>query len=271
MKINKILILIASILFCYPITSSDASVTLQEAASIEKQPDLPIKVGLVRINKVDAQEAEKSVKKIVEFTESDAIKAILVWIDCTGGSAGYAELIARELEICSNTKPVVALVINNCYSGGYLIAASSDYIIAPTNAGIGGIGAVLRIKRYKNIKEVAQNGISADVEYDSVYAGEFKIASQAEAPLFDQQTRAFYQQMIDSAYKSFIEYVARRRNLDLENASSWANGKDFNGQQAVELGLIDQLGGYSDAINKLKSLISSNQAECTQNKLQFIE
>lgn len=260
------------LLICNPITNAadKGSVALQAQES-KPQDKFQIKVGVIRVTKIDLQETEKAVKKIVEFTASQDIKALLVWIDSAGGSAGYADLISRELEVCAQVKPVVALIVNNCYSAGYLIAASCDYIIAPKHAGVGSIGIVLRLKKCTNIKEVAQNGITADVQYDTVYAGKIKVASQPESPFFDEQTRRFYQNNVDQAYELFIDYVAKKRNLSLENASEWADGKDFTGKKALELGLIDQIGGYSDALNKIKSLIHHGLCHCSESLLQLVE
>lgn len=194
-----------------------------------------------------------------------------MWIDSAGGGAGYADLISRELEVCAQIKPVVALAINSCYSGGYLIAAASTFIVAPAQAGIGNIGAVLKIKKYKNLKEVAQNGINADVYMDTIFAGDYKVATQAESPMLDDEKRAFYQEYLNNAYQIFVEYVAKKRNISLSNVNEWANGKEFTGQRALELGLIDQIGGYSDALNKIKSLVHHGLCHCSESLIQLVE
>lgn len=227
-------------------------------------------IGILKLTSaIDTTHAEKLIKKILDFSENKSITGVMLLIDCHGGT-GAAELIARELERLALRKPIVALIINSCYSAGYLVAASANYIIAPAAAGIGSIGVLRKIKRISNINEVAQNGLHADVSYDVVYAGTYKIDTDSIAPHLDDEMRTYHQQLCNELYHLFIERVALRRNLKIEDARDWADGKEFSGKSALSMGLIDQIGGYSDAVEKLKILMR-DRGTYKEGTLQFIE
>lgn len=236
--------------------------------SVIKAPQTTI--GVINLNKkIDGAETERIIKKIISFSEQEQIKALLIIIDSGGGSTGFSELIAREIELLNKSKPIVSLIANRCCSGAYLISAHTQHIVAPETSESGGIGVVFSIEKYKNMYRKTKDGINAEVVSETIAAGKYKASTWAETP-FDDEMRAYHQSQTNEFYKLFIRAIAEKRKLPLENATEWAEGKTFTGKQALELGLIDQIGGYSDAVEKLKSLLRE-RGILTNEKITFVE
>lgn len=227
-------------------------------------------IGFIKIGgTINPIAAEKILKKIFQFSEDHAIKSILLAIDSSGGDCGTTELLFREISLLSNIKPVVALVINRCCSGAYKIAIGAHWIIAPAAAIIGNIGTWYSIEWHKNIR-IHNNYHQADVHHEIIAAGKFKVLNHPESLSLNDEERALVQESVNGNYKIFCLLVAQQRRLSLENISDWADGKIFNGAIALEKGLVDQVGGFSDAIAKLKELMQKKYSQ-VHDKLIFIE
>lgn len=225
-------------------------------------------IGIIRIiNKI--HETEEIINKIVDFGQDPNVKGVLLIVDCGGGAIGSSEILFREVKELSCQKPVVTLVINTCCSGAYWIAIASNWIVAQSSSTIGAIGVKFAIEKCKNFKQTDQ-GHTADLDITVLCAGKFKGAcDERTAPMNDEE-HAFMQAYVDQQYEIFTSFVAQARNLSLEKVSEWAEGRNFTGAQALKLGLIDQIGGYSDAVKKLEQLIHDRGIVITQ-KLTFIE
>lgn len=228
------------------------------------------KIGIVKIiGKIDVENTEKILKKIIGFSEEMAIKGILLIISSEGGSSAATELIFREIQILSAIKPIVTLVINECCSGSFKIASGSNWIIAPAASTIGSIGTIQFIVRHRN-SHVKKNDYEADVEYELIHAGKYKAMYHAEASALDDEQREYIKADINEIYKIFYTIIAQQRNLSIDKIHEWADGKCFTGETALKLGLIDQIGGYSDAVKKLRALIEKKDIKLKE-KLIFVE
>ncbi|MFZ5954431.1 MAG: signal peptide peptidase SppA [Candidatus Dependentiae bacterium] len=259
---------------CNIILSAKAlNIPLLSKFLVKKAQHVPAQnqIGILKLtNQINNEETEKLIKKIIEFAEKDSIKGILLVINSNGGSSGLSELISREIEMLNKTKPIVTLVASMCNSGAYLVASATSNIIAPSMSTIGSIGVLWSNKKINNMKQKNSNGINGDIIYDTVHAGKYKIARNEDTPIMKDEVRAFYQEHVDNCYKNFVARVAQFRNLKIENVSDWADAKEFTGEQALQLGLIDQVGGYSDAVEKLK-LLMRERGSYKDGKLHFVE
>ncbi len=258
MKISSKLFLI---LCSVTISTPRNSIALFEKFFKKKIENPPIecpcsdKIGLIKIiGKVNLENVEMILKKIIAFAEDPQVKGVLLATSSEGGNSAITELIFRELQLLSMAKPTVTLVINDCLSGGYKIATGTNWIIAQAASSMGSIGSISVIERHKN-SHINRNGYEADISYEIIQAGKFKALDYPESPALSDEERAYLQADMDATYKVFYTLVAQQRNLPLEKLSEWADGKIFTGEKALELGLIDQIGGYSDAIKKLQELI----------------
>lgn len=266
----KLFIVINMISIC---NSHAVSIPLIGKYLTKKVEPAPIQhqIGVIKLTTaINNEETEKVLKKIIEFAGKASVKGILLVINSGGGNSGLAELISREIETINKTKPVVALVTNMCNSGAYLVAASASSIIAPSMGTVGGIGVLWSNKKLQNIKQKNSNGLNGDIVYDTIHTGKYKLARNEDTPIMNDDVRAFYQEHVDNCYKNFIARVALFRKLNPEKAPEWADAKEFTGEQALHVGLIDQIGGYTDAVEKLKILMR-DRGTYKEGKLQFIE
>jgi len=189
-------------------------------------------------------------KYLREYFENSSIKAILLKIECPGSAAGTGQAIFNELVMLKkdHPKPVVVLVENVCASGGYYIAAGADRIIAPGAAIIGSIGVTIPylfqlrdfIEEYK-------------IHYTPIKSGTYKCIGDPFVDLTGPE-KALLQSVLDDSYQQFAADVAKSRNLSTTELNVWADGKIFSGRQALQLGLIDELGSAYNAIKAIKEL-----------------
>lgn len=227
-------------------------------------------VGVIKITGgIRNENAEKLMKKIIALEENSAIKGIFLVVDSNGGSSGSSELLFRELKNVSEKKPVVTLVADFCLSGAYKIAAGSHWIVAPGAASVGSIGTRFTIEKHKNVR-MKHKGYTADPEREIFHHGKYKVITDPHSPALDKESRALMQGWIDDLGQTFCTIVARERKLSLDKKAEWADGKNFSGNQALKLGLIDQVGGYSDAVKKLRELMKE-RGSLVDGKLNFIE
>jgi len=177
------------------------------------------------------------------------VKAIVLRVSSPGGSPEASEQIAAAVRAARAAgKPVVVSMGTYAASGGYWISAEADHIVAQPSTLTGSIGVfggkmVLRdaLARFG----VDVRGLSVGGDYADAYAiGDEFTPSQREA----------FAGSMDRIYGDFISLVARGRDLTPERVGEIARGRVWTGAQALELGLVDQLGGMTEAIAKAKEL-----------------
>lgn len=210
--------------------------------------ELKAKVGVIKITD-EISQIGTYIKNLRNFFEKDDIKAILLRIDCPGGASGSSQALYNEiLELKKEyPKPIITLTNDLCASGGYYIACASDYIIASPASIIGSIGVYLSSFKIKELIE------SWKIKCNIVQAGKYKTAFN---PFTEnsKEVNDLMQSVANDVYAQFINDVATRRKLSIDQAEKWANGKFFTGKKALELGLVDENGSESNAIKKIKEL-----------------
>lgn len=171
---------------------------------------------------------------------NDQVKAIVLRVDSGGGSAFASDIIRREIDLAKDAgKPVVASMGTLAASGGYWISAPADEIIASPTTITGSIGIFGMFMTFENTLE------KLGVYTDGVGTTEFANIQLTEK-LPDQLGQVF-QLNLNRGYQDFIELVATNRDMTPEQVDKVAQGRVWSGQQALKLGLVDSLGGISDA------------------------
>jgi protease-4 len=132
-------------------------------------------------------------------------------------------------------------------SGGYYIAAASDYILANAQTTTGSIGVLSIIP----VVDGLLDRVGVDIEI--VRSGPLKGSGSGLKPLGDVE-RAVIQQLVDGAYDQFVGIVAEGRHLDPQRVRELADGRVYSGSQALQLGLIDQIGDLPQAIDHAAAL-----------------
>ena len=176
-----------------------------------------------------------------ELREDKSVKAIVLRVNSPGGSATASEVILREILLTKKKKPVIVSMGNVAASGGYWIAAGANYIFAEENTVTGSIGVFGLLS---NIQEIAnEHGVTWDV----VKTGKFADISSNVRPKTEAEL-AIYQQSVNKTYQLFLKKVSRYRDLPIEKVKEIAKGRIWSGKEAVEIGLVDRIGGLESAI-----------------------
>lgn len=204
-------------------------------------------VGVMAIKGV-LYDSNAHIKQLKKFFKHEDIKAILLKIECSGSASGTGEAIHQEIQLLKQTykKPIIALVENMAASGGYLVAAACDHIVAPGMATIGSIGVT-----YSYLFQLKELLEKHTIGYVSIKAGEYKTIGDMFTNMSEKE-RALLQNILDNTYEQFKQIIMNTRPVDQSDTTIWAEGKIFTGQQAQQIGLIDTLGSFSQAVHILK-------------------
>ena len=178
--------------------------------------------------------------------EDDSVRAIVLRIDSPGGSAIASDVIWREVELVRESgKPIVASMSDLGASGGYWIAMGADAIVAQPATLTGSIGVVGG--------KISTGGAyeKLGVAIEPVSRGRFA-EIYSPATRFSDAERAKMQTHVDALYETFLEKVAEGRQTTRDAVHAVAQGRVWTGRQALEHGLVDELGGLSRAIDLAK-------------------
>ncbi len=171
------------------------------------------------------------------------VKAVVLRIDSPGGSTFASEVIRREVdELKAAGKPVVASMSTLAASGGYYIAMDADRIVASPATLTGSIGIFAMFPTFQRTLE--RVGVHVDGVGTTALSGEFSPVRP-----MGEQTREIVQQSIEHEYGRFIGMVAKSRKQDVAAIAAIAQGRVWSGADAKRLGLVDQLGGFQDAVD----------------------
>lgn len=182
---------------------------------------------------------ETLIKQIREANKDRRVGAILLRIDSPGGSAAASQEIYREIK--RSKKPVVASIGDVGASGGYYIASAADEIVASPASIVGSIGVIMTAV---NLEELYKKlGISFVV----ITKGKYKDIGSESRPMTDEE-RKILEEQATIIYEQFIDDVAKARNVPREEIAELATGLYWTGSRAKELGLVDQMGNYQDAV-----------------------
>ncbi|UCG78438.1 MAG: signal peptide peptidase SppA [Nitrospirota bacterium] len=199
------------------------------------------RIGLVRIEG-PIIDSEKTVNEIKEYARDASIKAILLRVNSPGGAVAPSQEIYAEVKKAVEKKPVVVSMGAVAASGGYYISAPASRIVANPGTITASIGVIMEIP---NISGLMQKiGVRSEV----VKSGKHKDLASAFRDLGDDE-RLILQSVIDNVHEQFIDAVALGRDMEGNDVRKIADGRIFTGEQAVEAGLVDELGSLEDAID----------------------
>ena len=176
------------------------------------------------------------VVKALEAVRRRECPALLLRIDSPGGTVGDSqEIHAALLRLRESGCRVVASFGNISASGGVYVGVAAERIVANPGTITGSIGVILRGNDLSRLLD------RLGVRFETVKSGLYKDILSPDRPLSEQE-RELLQSLIDSSYNQFVGAVAQGRNLSEENVRRFADGRVFSGAQALELGLVDELG-----------------------------
>lgn len=180
-------------------------------------------------------------RSLKDAREDDKVKAVVIRINSPGGNALASELIWREIELTKKVKPVIVSMGDLAASGGYYIACNADKIIAEPTTITGSIGVFGMLP---NVKGLADKwGINAE----QVTTNKNSILYSLFEPMNEGQ-EAYIKESINDIYELFTNRVATGRNMTQEDVKAIAQGRVWTGVDALNNGLVDELGGLDIAL-----------------------
>lgn len=185
--------------------------------------------------------SEAMVRAIRAARDDESIEAIILRIDSPGGAAVASDIIWREVHLARQDKPVIASMSDVAASGGYYLAMPADVIVAQPATLTGSIGVVGG--------KLALGGTfdKFGVTVETVADGQMADMNSFVTPYSDQ-ARTRVQEQIDAVYEAFLTRVADNRSMTRDAVGAVAEGRVWTGQQARDVGLIDELGGLTRAV-----------------------
>lgn len=175
------------------------------------------------------------------------IAAVLLHVESPGGDALASDLIWREVERIRAKKPVVVLMGNVAASGGYYVSAAASHVVARRNTVTGSIGVL-------TVRPVA-GGL-----YEKLGINPASVDRGARAGLLDPSRRPtpdelrVLERQIRLVYDEFKDRVARGREIEPTHLEDFAGGRVWTGEEALEIGLVDEIGGFREALHKAVEL-----------------
>ncbi|MBF0491378.1 MAG: signal peptide peptidase SppA [Deltaproteobacteria bacterium] len=192
-------------------------------------------------------ESEKVNEKLEKYLKSEQVKAIVLRIDSPGGAVGPSQEIYNEVKRVAQKKTIVVSMGSVAASGGYYAAAPAHKILANPGTITGSIGVLMEHVEVNDLLKWAK--VSAEI----LKAGEMKDAGSALRTMKPEE-RAYLQDLLSNMHAQFKKAVAEGRHLDIETVNKLADGRVYTGEQALQLKLVDQLGGLEDAIEVARVL-----------------
>ena len=187
-------------------------------------------------------------KMFTDLKDDENIAAVVLRIDSGGGSAFASEIIRESIISFRETDvPIIISMSSVAASGGYWISADADKIFAMPATITGSIGV------WGMIPTIDESLANLGVYSDGVGTSDISGMYQIDRPMNDRSKKLF-QSGVENIYEKFIELVSNGRDLDQLSTQTIAQGKIWTGTQAINNGLVDQLGGLSQAIEEAANM-----------------
>ena len=192
-------------------------------------------------------DAEKIVAFMEKVRKDSAFKGAVVRINSPGGAVGPSQELYAGVKRLARAKPVVASMSSVAASGGYYAALGAHRIIAGPSSLTGSIGVRVQVPNFESLMRAI--GISET----TLATGDLKDAGSSWREM-NPEEEAYFQALITDMYEEFIATVARERELSAEQVRVIADGRAMTGRQALEAGLVDELGDFYTAVHRTKEL-----------------
>jgi protease-4 len=207
---------------------------------MQKSISIGDRIALVRIEGMIA-DSKDSIEEIKEYVKDPSVKAILLRIDSPGGAVAPAQEIHEEVKKAVAKKQVVVSMGSVAASGGYYIASPATKIIANPGTITGSIGVIMEIPNLEGLMN--KIGVKTEV----VKSGKHKDLVSTFRGI-RKEDREILQRVLDNVHEQFIMAVADGRKMSPADVRKIADGRIFTGEQAIKVGLVDELGNLEDAV-----------------------
>ncbi len=198
-------------------------------------------IGIVKIEGI-IDDSTRINEIIRDYAKNGRIKAVVIRINSPGGGVGPSQEIYEEVRKLSEKKVVVASIGAIGASGGYYIACGADKIVANPGSITGSIGVIMNFLNVKDLME--KLGIKGFV----LKSGKMKDMGNPLRDMTEEEKRVL-QEVVKDIHSQFVDAVASGRKLERNKVEKLADGRIFSGLQAKNLGLVDFLGNFYDAVD----------------------
>lgn len=201
------------------------------------------------------------VKQLKKLKDDDKVKAVVFRINSGGGSAYASEQIWKSVSDLKEKKPIVVSMGDVAASGGYYIAANASKIIAQPSTLTGSIGI---FGMFPNVEGLTKK---IGFTFDGVKTNKFSDFGDVTRPM-NEEEKAILQEYINRGYDLFLTRCSEGRGIPKDSIDKIAQGRVWTGNQALEIGLVDALGGIEQAITDAATLASLNDYEIREYPIQ---
>ncbi len=186
-------------------------------------------------------DARLIIRILEELREKPNVKAIVLRIESPGGDARASDMIWHALRRTDRVKPVISSISDVAGSGGYYVACGGRYIFAGEGSLTGSIGVMGGKFVVQDLFE--KLGLNVEIYQRGRHAGLFSPVEE-----FSEGQKERFVRLLEDTYSTFLDRVADSRRMNRDEMQAVAEGRAFTGAQALELNLVDELGGLHDAV-----------------------
>ncbi len=199
------------------------------------------KVAVVDLKGVISS-SEDVVRQMKKYKNNSSVRAIVLHIDSPGGGVVASQEMYEEVRaVRDGGKPVIVSMGSLAASGGYYVAVGGSYLVANRGTLTGSVGVISEFLQVKDALDKLGIGVK------TIKAGKLKDAGSPMRAM-NEDDQKYFQALMDDVHRQFIDVVVRERKMDVEKVRELADGRVFTGEQALQLGLVDTLGTFEDAV-----------------------
>lgn len=188
--------------------------------------------------------SETVVEQLEEARKDSNIKAVVIRVNSPGGSAAASQEIFNAIKKYRESgKKVIISMGDLAASGGYYVSAPADAIYANPGTLVGSIGVIMQLMNYEGLFEMI------GLDEVTIKSGKYKDIGNPMREITPQEKKIL-QNILDEVHKQFKEAVMEGRGMTAQEVDKIATGEIWSGRQAKDVGLVDELGGLKDALDR---------------------
>ena len=205
------------------------------------------KIRLVNLNGVIQSDSNNEfvIDQLKLASEDPSTRGVILAVNSPGGSVYVSEQIAKEIKnLKEKDIPVYSVMEEMAASGGYYVSAPTDRIYASNETLTGSIGVIMQMYSLEGLFD------KYGIKEQNITSGKMKDAGSPGRDLSAEEKK-YFQELIDSAYKRFVKLVSEGRNMSEDKVRKIADGRVYDGEQALKNGLVDKIGDLDSAIDDM--------------------
>ncbi|KHE71944.1 signal peptide peptidase SppA [Halobacillus sp. BBL2006] len=195
---------------------------------------------------------EHVMKQLDKIKKDSSIGGVLLYVNSPGGGVyESAEIHDKLKEIKKADKPIYVSMGSMAASGGYYISTPADRIFASNETFTGSLGVIMENINYQELAN------EYGVKFNTFKSGKYKDIMSPTREMTEEE-REIIQNLVDESYEQFVDVIAEGRDMPEDKVYDLADGRIYSGKQAVENGLVDEIGFREDALKALKKEVGGN-------------